>query len=107
MIYYLIKENDLITIDNEKAKDYYIQELSYIEYSKDSYEVQKILGVFEKNKKIEELKKQLIETDYKVIKCYEAFMRQLPLPYNLEELAAQRDSWRLEINQLQLELEGL
>jgi hypothetical protein len=55
----------------------------------------------------EQTKILLQETDYKIIKCYEAFMRQLPLPYNLEELAAQRDAWRAEINQLEEELKAL
>lgn len=59
---------------------------------------------FNKQYQIDLLKIKLSETDYKVTKCYEAFMRQLPLPYNLEELAAQRDAWRAEINQLELEL---
>jgi hypothetical protein len=49
----------------------------------------------------------LKDTDYQIIKCYEAFMRQLPLPYNLEELSAQRDAWRAEINQLEEELKAL
>lgn len=61
----------------------------------------------EKSRRIELLKKQLNDTDYKVTKCYEASMRQLPLPYNLEELATQRDAWRAEINQLETELETL
>lgn len=61
----------------------------------------------EKSRRIELLKKQLQETDYKVVKCYEASMRQLPLPYNLEELATQRDAWRAEINQLEQELNNL
>jgi hypothetical protein len=60
-----------------------------------------------KYKQLSYLKKLLQETDYKIIKCYEAFMRQQPLPYNLEELAAQRDSWRAEINQLEEELKEL
>jgi hypothetical protein len=60
-----------------------------------------------KKRKIKEIKENLNSTDYKVTKCYEAFMRQLPLPYNLEELAAQRDAWRAEINQLEQELENL
>jgi hypothetical protein len=34
-------------------------------------------------------------------------MRQLPLPYNLEELATQRDAWREEINQLEEELKNV
>jgi hypothetical protein len=49
----------------------------------------------------------LKDTDYQIIKCYEAFMRQQPLPYNLEELSAQRDAWRAEINQLEEELKAL
>jgi len=59
------------------------------------------------NKLIVKNKKLLEETDYKITKCYEAFMRQLPLPYNLEELSAHRDSWRAEINQLEHELAEL
>jgi hypothetical protein len=57
--------------------------------------------------KIDELKIKLSSTDYKITKCYEAFMRQQPLPYNLEELSAQRDAWRAEINQLEQELKTL
>jgi hypothetical protein len=49
----------------------------------------------------------LKDTDYQIIKCYEAFMRQLPLPYNLEELSSQRDAWRAEINELEEELKSL
>jgi hypothetical protein len=51
-----------------------------------------------------DLKNNLQNTDYQIIKCYEAFMRQQPLPYNLEELSAQRDAWRAEINALEEEL---
>jgi hypothetical protein len=57
--------------------------------------------------KIDILKSKLNNTDYQITKCYEAFMRQLPLPYNLEELSAQRDAWRAEINQLEEELKAL
>ena len=57
--------------------------------------------------KIDILKSKLNNTDYQITKCYEAFMRQLPLPYNLEELSAQRDAWRAEINQLEEDLKTL
>jgi hypothetical protein len=60
-----------------------------------------------KIRKVKELKDNLNNSDYKIIKCYEAFMRQLPLPYNLEELSAQRDAWRAEINELEEELKSL
>jgi hypothetical protein len=57
--------------------------------------------------KIKMLKQKLNNSDYKITKCYEAFIRQQPLPYNLEELSAQRDAWRAEINQLEEELKAL
>ena len=57
--------------------------------------------------RVNELTFLLSKSDYKIIKCYEAFMRQLPLPYNLEELTTQRDAWRAEINQLEEELKAL
>jgi len=56
---------------------------------------------------VKQLKNNLENTDYQIIKCYEAFMRQQPLPYNLEELSAQRDAWRAEINELEQELAKL
>jgi hypothetical protein len=56
---------------------------------------------------ISEIKIKLNDTDYKIIKCYESFMLQQPLPYNLEELSAQRDGWRAEINQIEEELKTL
>jgi hypothetical protein len=75
-----------------------------------SYDNQSNLNNLEKKpkyKKLSELKNLLQETDYKIIKCYESFMRQQPLPYNLEELSTQRDAWRAEINQLEEELKTL
>lgn len=57
--------------------------------------------------KIKILKSQLSDSDYKIIKCYEAFMRKLPLQYNLEELCIQRDLLRSQINQLEEELNNL
>lgn len=50
------------------------------------------------------LKKLLLNTDYKITKCYEAFMQQKELPYNLNELIQERDSWRAEINQIEEEM---
>ena len=54
-----------------------------------------------KQARISELKAKLSATDYKIIKCYEASMLGQELPYNLEELVAERDEWRSEINTLQ------
>jgi len=60
-----------------------------------------------KNKKLNkfnELKKLLEDTDYKVIKCYEAQLGNEEMPYNLTELLAQRKAWRNEINALEFEI---
>jgi hypothetical protein len=62
-------------------------------------------SISEKNQKINNeislLKRKLTETDYKIIKCYEASMRQKPLPYDIDELSEQRDAWREQINELE------
>lgn len=51
--------------------------------------------------KVSKLKKELEDSDYKILKCYEASMTQSPMPYNLEELVAERESKRAEINRLE------
>lgn len=69
----------------------------------------------EKNKQIKNdkilqinnLKIKLNETDYQVIKCYEASLLEEEIPYNLEELLAQRKTWREEINSLEFEISML
>ena len=111
-----ILSNNIFYLDiSQEDFDKYANMMPNLYYENDSF-IQKIdedLIIINKNKiqkKYEtllELKVNLQNTDYKIIKCYEAFMRQLPLPYNLEELAAQRDAWRAEINQLEEELKEL
>lgn len=54
--------------------------------------------------KINSLKINLNNTDYQVIKCYEAQLLSEPMPYNLQELLAQRKAWRNEINALEFEI---
>lgn len=47
-----------------------------------------------------ELKDALAALDYKIIKCYEYSLMGLPLPYDIEQLHAQRQAMRDEINSL-------
>lgn len=64
----------------------------------------------EKNEKIVRilyLKKKLSKDDYKIIKCYEAQLANEEMPYNLQELLAERKAWRDEINQLEFEISML
>jgi hypothetical protein len=75
-----------------------------IEDSEDEIkESSKILAIA----KIESLKINLNQTDYQVIKCYEAQLLQEEMPYNLQELLAQRKVWREEINALEFEISML
>ena len=53
---------------------------------------------------IEELKQQLESTDYKVIKCSECQLLGKELPYNAEELHAERQTIRCRINELEVTL---
>lgn len=52
------------------------------------------------DKKIEELKKSLSESDYKIVRCYEASLLKNPMPYDLNKLTNDRQTLRDEINKL-------
>jgi hypothetical protein len=60
-----------------------------------------------KHERIMFLKEQLSNTDFKVIKCYEAQLSNEEMPYDLQTLLAQRKAWRDEINQLEFEISML
>ena len=49
------------------------------------------------------LKAQLEASDYKVIKCYEYSLAGLPAPYDTQELHAERQAIRDQINALETE----
>ena len=48
-----------------------------------------------------ELKDQLAQGDYKIIKCAEAQLTGEPMPYDIEALVAERNAMRAEINELE------
>lgn len=50
---------------------------------------------------IENLKNELKNGDYKVIKCYEASLTKQEMPYNIQELHSQRQLLRQKINELE------
>lgn len=56
---------------------------------------------FEKKIRIRDLKQMLDNSDFKVLKCYEAQMLGETTPYNVTELVAQRRAWRDELNVLE------
>ena len=51
--------------------------------------------------KISELKQQLADSDYKIVKCYEATIIGDELPYDIETLHEERQAIRDEINRLE------
>lgn len=56
------------------------------------------------NKEINRYKTLLAESDYKVIKCYEASVKNVELPYDLDAVIELRDGYRAEINSFEEEL---
>ena len=68
------------------------------------YEIKAVPGPTEeeiKQARIAELKAQLGDTDYKVIKCAESQLAGLDLPYDIATLHAERQALRDEINELE------
>lgn len=59
------------------------------------------LAAIAKAAEVEELKMQLAESDYKVIKIAECVACNLPLPYDAEALHSERQAIRDRINELE------
>ena len=55
----------------------------------------------QREQRIWELKDQLAQGDYKIIKCAEAQLTGEPMPYDIEALVAERNAMRDEINELE------
>jgi len=51
----------------------------------------------------QEIFRLLEESDFKILKCYEAQLIGEQPPYNVNELVAQRKAWREELNELEEE----
>jgi len=52
------------------------------------------------------LKQALADTDYMLFKCLEAKETGDTMPYNLEELISIRKGWRVQIKELEKEMES-
>jgi hypothetical protein len=55
----------------------------------------------DKEQRISDLKKLLFLSDFKVIKCYEAQLLDIEMPYDFKELIKQREEWREELRKLE------
>lgn len=58
----------------------------------------------EESTEVTEAKAYLESTDYKVIKCMEAYLDGRPLPYDIHELHREREEKRQYINSIESEL---
>nr|WP_297101677.1 hypothetical protein [uncultured Prevotella sp.] len=71
------------------------------------YTYEKIQNLAYYKNQIKALKEELDNTDYKVIKCYEAFLVGEAMPYNAQDLHTSRQSIRDNINSLEATLKRL
>ena len=62
---------------------------------------------YENTQQIDELKRELSASDYKIIKCYEAALHsKKKMPYNADEVISEREKIRSKINELEEELKN-
>lgn len=97
-------------IDSSKIKtdeDYIIRVTPFDNGDKISYKYEKVVDIQKKKKEIAALKQQLSETDYQVIKCYEASLVGEELPYDIQALHNERNLKRAQINTLETNLINL
>lgn len=71
------------------------------------YTYEKIQNLAYYKNQIKALKEELDNTDYKVIKCYEALLVGEAMPYNAQDLHTSRQSIRDNINSLEAALKRL
>ena len=62
-------------------------------------QTQKEIDDINKQKEISDSKNSLENSDYKIIKCMEAYLCGEELPYDIKELHEQRNTYRNKINQ--------
>lgn len=81
--------------------DYIVVAVPYDNGDRISYRYEKRFDYQRIKQQVAELKRALADSDYKVMKCYEATMLGHPLPYDIDEVHAQRQAMRDKINELE------
>ena len=85
--------------------DYIVVALPYDNGDRISYRYEQRFDYQRIKQQVTELKQALADSDYKVMKCYEATMLGHPLPYDVAALHEERQAVRDRINALDEELE--
>lgn len=96
------KPVDMIDETKLECEDGFAIRMVAVEYEDHiGFDYEKVIDQPYYRRKIQELKDELSSSDYKVIKCYEAYLVGEPMPYNAQELHSSRQSLRDSINALE------
>lgn len=98
-------------IDESKTisddEDYTIRLVPYDNGNRISFKYEKVVNTKKIQGEIDAIKAELSETDYQVIKCYEASLVGEELPYDIKALHEDRNEKRAQINALETNLTNL
>lgn len=98
-------------IDESKTisddENYTIRLVPYDNGNRISFNYEKVVNTTKIQGEIDAIKAELSETDYQVIKCYEASLVGEELPYDIKALHEDRNDKRAQINALETNLTNL
>lgn len=98
-----IDESKTISDDD----NYTIRLAPYDNGNRISFNYEKVVNTTKIQGEIDAIKAELSETDYQVIKCYEASLVGEELPYDIKALHEDRNEKRAQINALETNLTNL
>lgn len=98
-----IDESKTISDDD----NYTIRLVPYDNGNRISFNYEKVVDTTKIQGEIDAIKAELSETDYQVIKCYEASLVGEELPYDIKALHEDRNEKRAQINALETNLTNL
>lgn len=98
-----IDESKTISDDD----NYTIRLVPYDNENRISFNYEKVVNTTKIQGEIDAIKAELSETDYQVIKCYEASLVGEELPYDIKALHEDRNEKRAQINALETNLTNL
>jgi hypothetical protein len=98
-----IDESKTISDDD----NYTIRLVPYDNGNRISFNYEKVVNTTKILGEIDAIKAELSETDYQVIKCYEASLVGEELPYDIKALHEDRNEKRAQINALETNLTNL
>ena len=87
--------------------NYTIRLVPYDNGNRISFKYEKVVNTTKIQGEIDAIKAELSETDYQVIKCYEASLVGEELPYDIKALHEDRNEKRAQINALETNLTNL